>query len=62
MSRARRCGVAGLAAALDVARRSGWALKQTLGALNAGTIPVVLFFAELWVVRKVTQTQSVEAA
>lgn len=51
-----------LAAAFDVARRSGWALKQTLGVLIAGTIPVVSFFAERWVVRQVEPALATEGA
>jgi integral membrane protein len=46
----------------DLARRTSWPLKRTLGVMVAGTIPLVSFYAERKVVGWIGETEAVPAA
>ena len=46
----------------DLARRTSWPLKRTLGVMIAGTIPFVSFYAERKVVGWIGETEQVPAA
>lgn len=47
-----------LVVTVDLARRANWGVARIIGMCLAGTIPLLSFFAERWVVKTLIPNQS----
>ena len=47
-----------LVTTIDLARRANWSIGRIVGMCLAGTIPLVSFYAERWVVKTLKPNQS----